>query len=220
MRVRLQIIKTAVLLALCALAVTNAMLPRASGQEVEAGGLLPEGAQYLPEGVGREIVLKACVQCHDLKNTVSQRKTEEGWRRTVNEMIWRGTPLVGDEAETVIKYLARTLGPDKAEPGLVKKIFAGERGESKRDRGSDPGAAPVDINAAAAEELMTLPGVGALEARAIVEYRGKHGAFKSADDLERVGAIAPAVRRKLKELVKVGRARGAGAADAPGENKQ
>ena len=220
MRVRLQIIKTSGLLVLCALAGTTAVLPRAGLQETKAGGPLPEGAQYLPEGVGREVMLKACVQCHDLRNTVSQRKTEEGWRRTVNEMIWRGTPLVGDEAETVVRYLARALGPDKAEPGLVKKIFAGEREEPKRNRGSDPGAAPVDINAAAAEELMTLPGVGALEARAIVEYRGKHGAFKSADDLERVDAIAPAVRRKLKELVKVGRARGAGAADAPGENKQ
>jgi competence protein ComEA len=196
------------------------MLPRADGQEMKADGPLPEGAQYLPVGEGREIILKACVQCHDLKNTVSQRKSEEGWRRTVNEMIWRGTPLVGDEAETVIKYLSRSLGPDKAEPGLVKKIFAGGRGESKRDGGSDSGAALVNINAATAEELMTLPGVGALEARAIVEYREKHGAFKSADDLERVGAIAPAVRRNLEGLITVGRARGAGAGDAPGENKQ
>jgi mono/diheme cytochrome c family protein len=129
MRVSLLKTKTACLLALCALAGATAALPRAARQEVKAGGVLPEGARYLPAGAGREIMLKACVQCHDLKNTVSQRKTADGWRRTVNEMIWRGTPLVGDEAGVVARYLAESFGPDKPVPDAVKKIFAGEKGE-------------------------------------------------------------------------------------------
>ena len=212
---RRQGVKSACLAAALALAGASG-LTRAGGQE--AGGALPEGAQYLPPGEGRAVMLKACVQCHDLRNTASQRKTEGGWRRTVNEMVWRGTPLVGDEAEIVVKYLARSFGPEKAEPGLVEKVFGGGRGESKRTEGG-PAAPPLDINSATAEELMTLPGVGALEARAIVEYRGRHGAFKSADDLDRVEVIAPSVRRNLKRLVTVGRARGAGAADAPRENE-
>lgn len=98
---------------------------------------LPEGAQYLPEGEGRAIILKACVQCHDLRNTVSQRKTIAGWRRTIAEMVWRGTPLVGDEAELLTRYLAKSFGTDNPiSPEQVKRIFGvddkgGKSGERK-----------------------------------------------------------------------------------------
>jgi len=96
-------------------------LPATVGQEKQDSGSLPEGATSLPEGEARGIILSACVQCHNLRNTVAQRKTADRWRRTVNEMIWRGTPLTADEAETVIKYLAVSFGPDKPMPAVLKK---------------------------------------------------------------------------------------------------
>jgi mono/diheme cytochrome c family protein len=46
------------------------------------------------------------VQCHDLRAITSQRKTEAAWRRTVNEMIWRGAPLMPGEVDVVTRYLA------------------------------------------------------------------------------------------------------------------
>ena len=76
---------------------------------------------YLPEGEARSLILQGCVQCHELRNTVSQRKTAAGWRRTVNEMIWRGAPLGADETETIVKYLAVSFGPDKVLPDVFKK---------------------------------------------------------------------------------------------------
>ena len=76
--------------------------------------ILPES--YLPDGQGRDLILQACVQCHDLRNTVSQRKTIAGWKRTVDEMIWRGAPLMTDEADAVTKYLTSSFGPDKPIP--------------------------------------------------------------------------------------------------------
>lgn len=115
-------------------------LPRVRAQA--EGGARPEGAQYLPAGGGREIVLSACVQCHDLRNTVSQRKTEQGWRRTVDEMVWRGTPLVGDEADVVTRYLAAAFGPDKPVPDKVKKIFTGETDERVVKAGEKKAATP------------------------------------------------------------------------------
>jgi hypothetical protein len=75
---------------------------------------------YLPEGEARNLILQGCVQCHELRNTVSQRKTASGWRRTVNEMIWRGAPLGADETETIVKYLAVSFGPDKVLPDVFK----------------------------------------------------------------------------------------------------
>src|SRR5919199_1800082 len=112
MRGHLYTIKKIFLLAVLLLFGVFVALSQLAGQEKQESAALPEGAQYLPEGEGRAIMLKACVQCHDLRNTVSQRKTEAGWRRTVNEMVWRGTPLVGDETEIVIRYLARSFGPE------------------------------------------------------------------------------------------------------------
>jgi cytochrome c553 len=64
------------------------------------------GQESLPPGPGQTIALNACVQCHDFRWLVSQRKPEAAWRRTVNEMVWRGAPLLPGEAEVVARYLA------------------------------------------------------------------------------------------------------------------
>ena len=87
--------------------------------------ILPEN--YLPEGEARDIIFQARVQCHDLRNTVSQRKTAAAWKRTVDEMIWRGAPLMADEAETITKYLAASFGPDKPIPEELKKKSTGQK---------------------------------------------------------------------------------------------
>jgi len=76
---------------------------------------------YLPVGEARNLIFKTCVQCHDLRNTVTQRKTAAAWKRTVDEMVWRGAPLMIDEAEIVTKYLAASFGPDKPIPDEFKK---------------------------------------------------------------------------------------------------
>ncbi len=51
-------------------------------------------------------------------------------------------------------------------------------------------AGPVNINTADAETISAeLKGVGLAKAKAIVEYRKKHGPFRSADDLSLVKGI-------------------------------
>lgn len=51
-------------------------------------------------------------------------------------------------------------------------------------------AGPVNVNTADAETISrSLQGVGLSKARAIVEYREKHGPFKSPDDLSLVKGI-------------------------------
>ena len=51
-------------------------------------------------------------------------------------------------------------------------------------------AGPVDINTADAETISAeLKGIGLTKAKAIVEYRKKHGPFKSPDDLSLVKGI-------------------------------
>ncbi len=51
-------------------------------------------------------------------------------------------------------------------------------------------AGPVNVNTADAETIAAeLNGVGPAKARAIVEYRKKHGPFRSVDDLSLVKGI-------------------------------
>jgi len=51
-------------------------------------------------------------------------------------------------------------------------------------------AGPVNVNTADAETISAeLKGVGLAKAQAIVEYRKKHGPFRSADDLSLVKGI-------------------------------
>ncbi len=69
-------------------------------------GVAVSAQENLPPGEGQTLVLEACVQCHDLRAVVSQQKSEAAWRRTVDEMVWRGAPLMPGEAEVVTKYLA------------------------------------------------------------------------------------------------------------------
>jgi competence protein ComEA len=66
-------------------------------------------------------------------------------------------------------------------------------------------AEPVDINTAdAATIAAALNGVGESKARAIVEYREKHGPFRSADELAKVKGIGLRTVEKNREQIRVG----------------
>lgn len=63
--------------------------------------------------------------------------------------------------------------------------------------------AKVNINKAGVEELMSLPNIGEVKARAIIEYRKSHGPFKSVDELDNVKGIGSKTLEKLRPLVSV-----------------
>jgi competence ComEA-like helix-hairpin-helix protein len=75
-------------------------------------------------------------------------------------------------------------------------------------------AAGLDLNAATAEELDGLPGVGPATAAKILEYRASHGGFASVDELDAVSGIGPATLEKIRPLVTVGPKPAGGAAPA------
>ncbi|MEO5901942.1 MAG: helix-hairpin-helix domain-containing protein, partial [Ilumatobacteraceae bacterium] len=67
--------------------------------------------------------------------------------------------------------------------------------------GSTLPAGPIDLNAATAQELDQLPGVGPATAAAIVAYRDAHGPFATVADLADVRGIGPAKLDALRGLV-------------------
>jgi competence protein ComEA len=65
-------------------------------------------------------------------------------------------------------------------------------------------AGPVNINTADAATLSReLKGIGMKRAQSIVEYRQKHGPFKSAEELALVKGIGPAAIAKNRDLIRI-----------------
>ena len=61
----------------------------------------------------------------------------------------------------------------------------------------------VNINTASAEELCTLPGIGASRAADIVRYREKNGAFQTKEDIMKVSGIKQNAYDKLCDRITV-----------------
>lgn len=64
--------------------------------------------------------------------------------------------------------------------------------------------APVDLNAATAEQLDGLPGIGPVLAQRIIDWRSAHGGFRRVEDLQEVSGIGDSTYADLAPLVTVG----------------
>jgi competence protein ComEC len=61
----------------------------------------------------------------------------------------------------------------------------------------------INVNGATPDDLQSLPGIGKVKARAIVDYRSAKGPFRNVSDLQRVRGIGPGILAKIKDLVTV-----------------
>lgn len=59
----------------------------------------------------------------------------------------------------------------------------------------------VNINTATVDQLSTLPGIGPSKAKAIVEYRQKHGSFEQVEDLLNVTGIGEKTLEQIREWI-------------------
>lgn len=64
-------------------------------------------------------------------------------------------------------------------------------------------AAPVDINAATADCLETLPGIGSVRAESIVAHREQAGPFATAAGIVAVPGIGDGIYRRIADLITV-----------------
>ncbi len=63
--------------------------------------------------------------------------------------------------------------------------------------------AGVDINTASQADLESVKGLGPVKAKAIIEYRNKHGMFKSVEELANVKGIGAGILKQLGDQVSV-----------------
>ena len=129
----------------------------------------------LPEGPGREQTQKLCSDCHELERSISLRQDRDGWKATINKMISLGAQGTEEEFSAALDYLSRNYSAQTL-PLL-------------------------NVNTAKAIDFETRLSLRRSEAAAVIEYRAKHGSFKSIDDLNRVPGVDPAKFARKKDVL-------------------
>ena len=123
----------------------------------------PASGEGLPDGPGKDVVVKVCGNCHEPRRAASVRLTREGWSSTIEDMVRRGAKATDDELNSVLEYLAAN--------------FLGEA------------ARPLNVNSASQVDLESVAGLLRREASAVLAYRDKNGPFKTLDDMKKVPGL-------------------------------
>ena len=116
-----------------------------------------------PDGPGKVELQKLCTGCHEIEKAFSIKQDRAGWQHTMEKMVASGMKSTEEEYKLVLEYLIKNYAADE-----VPK---------------------VSVNKASAIELESGLSLKRSQAKAVVEYREKNGAFKSLADLKKVPGI-------------------------------
>nr|WP_084145007.1 ComEA family DNA-binding protein [Amycolatopsis jejuensis] len=101
-------------------------------------------------------------------------------------------------------------GADLSALNLARKLTDGEQlavglpGAQAAPAGAGAPPGKVNLNSATPDQLDTLPGVGEVTARRIVDWRTQHGGFSSVEQLRDVEGIGESKFERLREQVTTG----------------
>jgi mono/diheme cytochrome c family protein len=119
---------------------------------------LNAAATVMPEGTGKQIILRECTACHLPDHFVKYRHSNEEWQAIVIRMAPRTRAITREETDTVLKYLAANF------PKLDD-------------------AGKLNVNKATASDIVARLGLTPDEAKAVVDYRQRHGTFREWGEL-------------------------------------
>jgi competence protein ComEA len=119
---------------------------------------LPASGADLPDGKGKELILRACVGCHKAGEIAVYRFTRDEYHAIVYRMKDRGAQATNAELDIIADYLFANF--PKVED-----------------------ATKINVNTATAQQIASGLGLTEEEAEAVVKYRERHGDFHAWGDL-------------------------------------
>ncbi len=115
-------------------------------------------ADDLPDGKGKEIIMRACVGCHKAEELAVYRFTRDEYRTIVARMGDRGAQATRAELDVIADYLFEHF----------PKIEDSTK---------------INVNKATAQQIAEGLSLTSEEADAVVKYRDRHGDFHAWGDL-------------------------------------
>ena len=119
---------------------------------------LSANAADLPDGKGKDLILRACIGCHKANEIAAYRFTEDEYHSIVYRMGDRGAQATPAELDVIADYLFKNF----------PKIEDADK---------------INVNKATAQEIATGLGLTSEEAETVVKYRERHGDFHAWGDL-------------------------------------
>lgn len=170
-------------------------------------------SETLPDGPGKEVIIKKCLPCHNVRVTTAHRGagTTDEWEKVVDKMVSQGAELSDDDIDLAVNYLTTYYGPKPKSPPAASTAAPAEPSSSAGNPDASdarPAPAPaeasgkINVNMASAEELKSALGLTQAEAEAIVRYRAQKGDFKTWQDVSSVPGVPPEkIKDNQKRLV-------------------
>ncbi len=90
-------------------AVSVRLAPQADSQK-------PKSDDTLPEGKGKDVVMRLCSGCHAVTVFAKETHTPEKWASIVDNMVSKGMDASDEELDTINTYLSTNLAPPKDAP--------------------------------------------------------------------------------------------------------
>src|ERR1051326_4580323 len=97
----------------------------------------------LPDGKGKDTVVRLCSDCHAARVVSTARKTPDQWLQTVETMADKGINASDDDFGAVVEYLSAHLGPDNPTGGEAPKKDAPQTGSKSDECPKQPATAPA-----------------------------------------------------------------------------
>jgi hypothetical protein len=95
---------------------TRRTLAAASALALAAGAAFAQPApDGLPDGPGKDVVVRVCTSCHDA-STLFQTRSPEAWQDMIGKMMNIGAELSADEQAAVYAYLVKNFSAPPAAP--------------------------------------------------------------------------------------------------------
>jgi competence protein ComEA len=117
----------------------------------------------LPDGPGKDAVVRMCSTCHPVERAASVRLTQAGWQDTIGKMMTLGAKGSDEDVKAVVEYLSTH--------------FKGEAGK------------PLNLNTATSIDLESITLFLRKESAAWIAWRAKNGPCKTIDDLKKVPGV-------------------------------